>query len=102
MMDVNSVKENLLGTRVVFKDDTTVVKMNSGSLSSKSQKLDTEDIKQTVETINRLKSVSEEHGAKFLYCATPTKPQYEKNPENIVSISRCLMFKSLGRKRHKN
>ena len=32
MMDVNSVKENLLGTRVIFKDDATVVKMDSGSL----------------------------------------------------------------------
>ena len=83
MMDVNSVKENLLGTRVIFKDDTFVVKMDSGSLSSQSKKIDTKEIKKTVEAINRLKSVSEKNGAKFLYCAAPTKPQYEKNPENI-------------------
>ena len=83
MMDVNSVKENLLGTRVIFKDDTFVVKMDSGSLSSQSKKIETKEIKKTVEAINRLKSVSEKNGAKFLYCAAPTKPQYEKNPENI-------------------
>ena len=33
MMDVNSIKENLLGTRVVIKDDTKVVKSNSGKIS---------------------------------------------------------------------
>lgn len=87
MMDVNSVKENLLGTRVIFKDDATVVKMDSGSLSSQSKKIDTKEIKKTVEAINRLKSVSEKNGAKFLYCAAPTKPQYEKSPENIDNFA---------------
>ena len=87
MMDVNSVKENLLGTRVIFKDDATVVKMDSGSLSSQSKKIDTKEIKKTVEAINRLKSVSEKNGAKFLYCATPTKTQYEKSPENIDNFA---------------
>ena len=37
MMDVNSVKDNLLGTRVVEKDDLTVVKAKSGSLTSPSK-----------------------------------------------------------------
>lgn len=83
MMDANSVKENLLGTRVIFKDDTTVVKMDSGGLSSQSKKIETKDIVKIVEIINRLKSVSEKYGAKFLYCAAPTKQQYEKTPENI-------------------
>ena len=87
MMDVNSVKENLLGTRVVFKDDASVVKMDSGSLSSQSKKIDTKEIKKTVEAINRLKSVSEKNGAKFLFCATPTKSQYEKSPENIDNFA---------------
>ena len=82
MMDFNSVKENLLGTRVVFKDDTTVVKMDSGSLTSQSKKIETEVIKKNVESINKLKSVSQKNGAKFLYCAVPTKHQYEKGPEN--------------------
>ena len=83
MVNVNSLKENLLGTRVVFKDDITVVKMNSGSLSSQSKKIETVEIEKTVRTINRLKNVSEENGAKFLYCAAPTKQQFEKSPENI-------------------
>lgn len=87
MMDVNSVKENLIGTRVFFKDETTVIKMDSGSLSSQSKKIETEEIQETVEAINRLRSVSEKNGAKFLYCVTPTKQQYEKSPENIDNFA---------------
>ena len=83
MMDVNSLKENLLGTRVVFKDDALVVKMDSGSLSSQEEKKETEKIKKAVKAINKLKYVSEGNGAKFLYCVAPTKQQYEKSPENI-------------------
>ena len=32
LIDINSVKENLLGTRVIIKDDAVVVKADSGSL----------------------------------------------------------------------
>lgn len=32
LMDINSVKENLIGTRIIEKDDSTVVKSDSDSL----------------------------------------------------------------------
>ena len=32
LMDVNSIKENLLGTRVIQKDNSTIVKTKSGKL----------------------------------------------------------------------
>ena len=82
MMDVNSVKDNLLGTRVVEKDDLTVVKAKSGSLTSPSKKLSESDITQTVDRIAELKNVSEKNGAKFLYCAAPTKQLLEELPSN--------------------
>ena len=83
MMDINSVKDNLLGTRVIHKDDTTVVKADSGSLTSPSKKLSEADISQTVDQIIKLKNVSEKNGAKFLYCAAPTKHLAEELPSNV-------------------
>ena len=38
LMDFNSVKENFLSTRVVKKEDTIVVKSDSGSLIGQSKK----------------------------------------------------------------
>ena len=85
MMDINSVKENLLGTQVVEKDDTTVVKSNSGSLVKPLNKLDKGEIQSIVKAIRDLKTVSEDNGANFLYCAAPTKELYQSVPTNIVN-----------------
>ena len=86
MMDVNSVKDNFLGTRIIKKDDSTVVKADSGSLTSSSKKISESDITQTVDRIVELKNISEKNGAKFLYCAAPAKEYYETNPENAVNF----------------
>ena len=83
MMDANSIKENLLGTRVVIKDDTKVVKSNSGSLTEEKAKISDTNLDSIVYQINKLKTVSEMNGANFLYCAAPRKELYETNPENI-------------------
>ncbi len=85
MMDINSVKENLLGTQVVEKDDTIVVKSNSGSLVEQINKLDKSEIQNVVKVIGDLKTVSEDNGANFLYCAAPTKELYQSVPTNIVN-----------------
>ena len=85
MIDVNSFKENLLGTRVVQKDDTTVVKSDSGSLVEQINKLDKSEIQNVVKVIGDLKTVSEDNGANFLYCAAPTKELYQSVPTNIVN-----------------
>ena len=83
LMDINSIKENLIGTRVVNKKDTIVVKADSGSLIEPIKKKKTSEIKQVVNKIATLKTVSENNGARFLYCLAPTKELYEKTPENI-------------------
>ena len=83
LMDVNSIKENLIGTRVVNKKDTIVVKADSGSLIEPIKKIKTSEIKQVVNKIATLKNVSENNGARFLYCLAPTKELYEKAPENV-------------------
>ncbi len=80
MMDVDSIRNNLLGTRVVFKDDITVIKANSGSLIRKSSGFETET---SVERIQQIKTIAEDNGAAFLYCNVPKKNLYETGPSNV-------------------
>ena len=83
LMDCNSIKENLLGTRIVKKDDTTIVKSDSGSLVDQIRQLDKNEIQNVVKKIDDLKSVSENNGANFLYCAAPGKELYQNVPQNV-------------------
>ena len=83
LMDLNSVKENLLGTKMMIKSDTTVIKSNSENLSIICEPLSDEEIQQTVDKISQLKRVTENSGANFLYCAAPNKEYYETFPDNF-------------------
>ena len=88
MMEVDSFRNNLLGTRVVRKDDTTIVKAYSDSLCEPVSLLSDADIEEVVMRIQELKTVAEENGAKFLYCAAPKKEAYEQLPSNVENYSR--------------
>ena len=59
LIGIDSVRNNLLGTRVVIKDDTTVVKAYSDSLCEPVRKLDDPEIEKVVSRIQDLKNVSE-------------------------------------------
>ena len=83
LMDLNSVKENLLSTKMMMKSDTTVIKSNSESLAVLNEPLSDTEIQQTVDKINQLKRITENSGANFLYCAAPNKEYYETFPENF-------------------
>ncbi len=83
MMDLDSFKNNLLGTRVVYKDDTTVVKADSGSLIEPIKKISPSEAEEVTSCIQILKEVSEENGAEFLYCLAPKKELFEQAPANI-------------------
>ncbi len=83
MMDIDSVKNNLLLTRIVIKDDTTVVKADSGSLCAPVNRLEDAEIEEIVSRIKKLEDYSERNGAHFLYCVAPKKEQYEQLPCNV-------------------
>ena len=83
LVDLNSIKENALGTRVVIKPDTTIVKADSGSLIYPSGRQKRKDIEEVVSKIEELYSFVSESGIPFLYCAAPTKLMYETAPPNI-------------------
>ncbi|WP_022772767.1 alginate O-acetyltransferase AlgX-related protein [Butyrivibrio sp. AE2015] len=88
MMDIDSIRNNIWGTRVIYKDDTTVIKSDSDSLievrSLKSEK----ELNETVTRIKELEDVAEDNGAKFLYCAIPTKNMFTVAPSNVPDYSK--------------
>lgn len=83
LMDINSVRENLMGTRVIIKSDTTVVKADSGSLIIPGDKIDEEEIYKLTSRLKDLQDIAESNGAKLLYCAAPNKSMYNTAPKNI-------------------
>lgn len=95
LMDINSVRENVVGTRVVEKDvDTVVVKDDDGYLGFPTNSVITDnDIEIVVDRIRNLKNVAEENDAKFLYCAAPAKEYYCSFPSNVKNNNKVNMDK---------
>lgn len=87
MMDIDSIRNNVLGTRVIYKDDTTVIKSNSDSLIEVHTKKSDEEISEIVSRIKELENIAEENGAHFLYCAVPTKSMFSSTPSNVIDYS---------------
>jgi len=82
LLNLNGLRENLLGTRVI-KKDIYVVKSDSGSIIGPVEKIEKADLQKTVSIIKELHLASEKNGAKFLYCAAPSKELYETAPANV-------------------
>lgn len=89
LMDINSIKDNIQGTRIVIKDDTTVVKTNSGRLAV--PYLSAPDIEQISKKLdNRVvfyKDIADRHELGFLTVAVPPKEIFESFPDNITDYS---------------
>ena len=82
LMDLNSIKDNLLGTKIIKKDGNTVIKTEYGSLIDNVKLVNLSDIESISERIDMLRNVAETNGANFLYCAAPKKEYYETTQEN--------------------
>lgn len=93
LVDINSIKENILGTRIVPKGDTTVIKSDEGSLLEPSSASRDEDLNYVAEQIQRLEAISKENGADFLYCLAPAKEIYYNTPSNVVNNIRTNYYK---------
>ena len=88
LLEANSIKENILGTRVVYKD-VPLVKTDSGKLHRIDDDPLTEaDMQWSTEQIKKLQEVSEASGAKFLYCGIPSKGYHESMPDNVNDFSK--------------
>lgn len=88
LMDLNSIKENLLGTRIIKKSDAKVIKSDSDSLYQTYEEFSNQQIKNAVSRINSLYQECQKNGAYFLYVLAPRKGDYYSTPSNIINHSR--------------
>lgn len=104
LVDVNSVKNNLINTRLVQKDDSKTAKCEADMLAlSNEKRFDSEHLNSVSKKISDLQKKSESCGAKFLYLAVPEKGYYQTFPSNIIDYSkpnfddylRCLKEKDV-------
>lgn len=88
LIDINSVRINLLNNRIAVKSDGAVVKTNSGKLSFYSQDIrDEKELKNAVDKVKEIYGYATANGSGFLYVAVPLKQQYEEFPPNIEDHS---------------
>ena len=92
LMNLYSVKENLLNSKIIKKESSTTIKSERDFLvmdtKSMNSMFDEKEIENIVDEINQLKRNSEKIGADFLYIAVPEKSYYEITPENVNNYSR--------------
>ena len=89
IVNIYSVYENLLGTRVVDKEETVVVKSKSGGLVGylETVQYNSGEI-DTVNQIKEYKELADNNDARFLFCKVPSKALYEELPSNVTDYSK--------------
>lgn len=89
LMDYNSLRMNFMGMRIIKKENTTIIKADSGSLVEPcTYKMMHEDFNEITESVAGLQRIAEENGAKFLYAAVPVKIYFEDVPPNTISYAK--------------
>ncbi len=95
LMDIDSIRNNILGIRVIQKSDGLIVKSNSGNLYSPKLRITDSEIEEVISYIQQLKDVTERNGIKFLYCVAPAKDVYVEAPRNIINHGKIIHEKFL-------
>ncbi len=103
LLGLNSIKENVIGTRVIEKKETTVVKTDSGSLSGylDANFYSEEFTLRQVAYIDKIREISTANGAHFLYCSVAHKNNYETLPPNVTdynTVNRQTFLQALSAK----
>ena len=86
LIDLNGIKEKILGTRVIKKNNI-IVKTESESLAVVNDLIPDNEVEHNVIQIEKLKTVTEKNGGQFLYCFAPGKEMYETFPKNVKDYS---------------
>ena len=89
LMDINSIKNNMLGVRMIQKEDKTVLKTNGGNLAELADTSinGTEITAQIEERIEKYKIIAEDNNAGFLCVNVPSKAVFEDFPPNAENHS---------------
>lgn len=84
MVDLNSVKENIIGTRVKDKGETLVVKTDDGFLSENNEvkPISNNEINSYIDGVISVWKTAKENGAEYLYCVRPNKSSFGGFPSN--------------------
>ena len=89
LIDINSVKNNIVNTRYVPKLGSNTAKCDSDMLAMVNDKrFSQEHLQSVAEQISALEKKLESDGADFLYLAVPEKGYYQTFPSNIRDYSR--------------
>ena len=83
MMDLNAARENLMGTRILRKEEDTVIRADSGTLlMNPREQLNEEQLTWLASQVGKIRNAAEENGAAFLFCPVPEKGYGETVPPN--------------------
>ena len=93
-MDFNSAIQNNMGTVLIDKGDTTVVKSKTGFLSYLRDKMPEISLMKRARNVAKLQYAAEENGAEFLYVLAPVKGYNMEFAENIEDFNKenCDLF----------
>ncbi|MEE0944708.1 MAG: DHHW family protein [Clostridia bacterium] len=101
-VNVYSAFNRLVGTRVVVKDDITVVRADNGYLGSMRAKADNNTLELYADNVNKLYSKAKRNGAEFLYVMAPMKGYDFLYPTNVTdyTVSNCDRFAEMIKSRN--
>lgn len=82
LMDINSARENILGSRLCVKGDDFIAKADNGMLSGGESLFPESTLEEVAQAIGCLYDKASEKDVSFLYIAAPKKNYYLQLPEN--------------------
>lgn len=88
LMDIDSIRQNIINTKTIQKGDGKIIKFNNDMLSSPQETLITgKEFEESAKKISELKLKVEESNSKFLYIAVPEVSHYLEFPPEIENFS---------------
>lgn len=83
LMNINSLKDSVIGTRIITKDEDTIVKTDSGYLVKAQDYISDSELDTVVEKIQKLYTFTQNTDSQFLYVAAPQKGYGVSLPQNV-------------------
>lgn len=88
LLNMNSIRENLLNTHIIIKDGETILKTQSESLIPlHGQPITDAKLTDIAASASNISRTTRETGGQFLYIATPDKGVFCTAPENTTDYS---------------
>ncbi len=102
LMDIDSAKNNLLNTAIIIKDDSTIAKTESGTLTEVFPYVPDETIETAVSNIEALYATAIKNDADFLYVGVAQKSYGLELPSNVSDYSKVNYDRFINSLSNKN